>query len=410
MKNILLSLALLGGFTAHAAINLPTVEQAKETAKQKGKPALILWHGSDWLPKATTDKLELAFNELRAAQPDVVLGQYDDTLGQERGARQKVLPVTEYDLPAAVMIAADGTYITTLPKNQLTNPDKLKKATAEALALTKKFTALRQTAKSTKGTEAATSAGKALCLVPYTTIQRYRELIDIINKQDPDNKTGYRDAFCYGHEAVWKMLDGILNANGKKGKERDFAGAIARTEQALKSDVLPKEARQMWLAAQSYTLRARMDAHNEKDNAPLLALYKRIVKLGAETDYGRGAAFFLNYYTPGAKVVIERDYYDHHSYAFEVEKEWHIDVTPHIGAPGQYEFCICKPKSGLKARNFRLYCNGKLLQTIAAEGCSAVFTVSQKPPFHVRYEVRVDVTCTNRALNAKGYISMTPKS
>lgn len=409
MKYSILSLILMSGLASAAIDCLPAVGEAKEQAKKATKPALILWHGSDWLPKGTTKALTTSWQKLHEAGLPVVLGQFDDTTGLERELRLKVLPVAEYDLPAAVMLLPDGSYYTTLTKDQICTPDSLKKATGQALAEMAEFQKLRAKAQSTPGVEGARAAGQALLLRPYGQIHRHKDLTDIIRKKDPKNETGYLDAFCATHEAVWKELNGILEANGKKGKNRDFAGAIARTEKALQCPDMPAEARQMWLSAQSYVMRDRIYTMGEKDFSELLALYKRIEALGPETDYGRGAAFFQRYHTEGEEITIPYNYYDHRMVAYDVKKVWVKEITADIQGPGTYVFELLPESRGkMKVRNYRLYMNGQLIQTVDKEGMAAELTIPEHPKYSC-FEVRADVTAQHMNLDITGRIRVRKK-
>lgn len=407
-----LALGTLAPAPADAALSLPNVKDAQEQAKKADKPVLILWHGSDWMG-AAGGKLCAAWEKLKAAENlPVVLGQYDDTLGQERGARGKVLCVTEYNLPAAVLLLPDGTFYASYTGKRVRTAEAMMKTLTEGQADLQKFRQLVDKARSSKGEEAAKAAGDAMRLMSFEDARRCTALQDIIKREDPQNKTGYKEIFLQRHDVVINDLKAVMEFGGKNGKNRDFAGAEAAARKVLSRSDLTKEARQRYLAALAYVQREKFNELGNNDWKDFLKTCAEIVKVDPKTDYAEGARFFIDYYDTKKPCIITSDYYDSRVMPKFFDKPWHVDVSASMDGPGTYEFTLKPyPKSNmnLETRDFSLTVNGKVVARVPGKveyGKPVSFPNVSAVPAKAKVEVRCTVRCNDGGLGCIGRIEM----
>lgn len=418
MNHLFTFVLALGAFVpapAVAALSLPSVKDAQEQAKKADKPVLILWHGSDWMGEAG-DKLCAEWEKLKAAESlPVVLGQYDDTLGQERGARSKALCVTEYNLPAAVLLLPDGTFYASYTGKRVRTAEAMLKTLAEDRDDLQKFRRLVEKARKSKGEEAARAAGDALRLMRFEDARRCAALQDIIKREDPQNKTGCKELFLQRHDAVINELKAVMEAGGKGGKNRDFAGAEAAARKVLSRSDLTKEARQRYLAALAYVQREKFNEFGNNDWKDFLKTCAEIVKVDPKTDYAAGARFFIDYYDTQKPCIITSDYYDSRVMPKFFDKPWHVDVTASMDGPGSYEFTLKPyPKSNMKleTRDFSLTVNGKEVARVSGKveyGKPVTFSNVPAVPAKAKVEVRCTVRCNDGGLGCIGRIEMKKK-
>ena len=117
MKTSLLTLSFLLAAAVpgmSATVPFPDVPATKQQAKAEGKPALILWYGSDWVPQVESLCQDWAKLSACSDMP-VVFGQYDEKTGLDGELRKKTLPLERYNLPTAVLLAPDGAFMATFP-------------------------------------------------------------------------------------------------------------------------------------------------------------------------------------------------------------------------------------------------------------------------------------------------------
>lgn len=418
MKNTLIATALAFGMLSlaqAASLSFPDVAAAKTAAKEQNKPALVIWHGADWLPG--TDKLCAEWNKLAAAGLPVILGQYDDRLGQESGVRNKMLPIECYNLPTAVLLTRDGSYMVSFPPAVAKNAAALTAAVKPLIAAEKKFSALLQEARSSRGVAAATAAGKALDLLPIDCAMRQRELTDMINKQDPADETGYRSLYCLEHMGMFREINLLLKggADGDlKGDARDFAAAEAYVRKTLANKKLKGERRQQWLAGLYYVQKEKMLASKSDDRSALLATLKEIVAISPKTLTGRGAAKYYNYWNPDNFYTIADHYYEGGDMTFRFEKEWHVDVTSDLAGAGEYTFSLVPIYNGaMISRDYRLVVNGKeVAKAKDADANKNTKTVTFDVPAVApgsKVEVYLRTQCNDGWLGCSGRIEMKKK-
>lgn len=402
-----------------ATLPFPDVEAAKEQAKQTGKPALIVWYGSDWQPNVAS--FVRAWQQASAKQAGTyVFGQFDEQLGQERD-RNKVLPIEHFNLPAAILLAPNGSYMAELSGQRLGQAGEALKKLAPLAATAGKFAELVEKAKGENGAAAVRTAAQALSMLPINDAMRHKELVSIINKFDPQDTSGYRAQFCLDHLGMYAEINGILKG-GKEGKlsgrERKFDEAEAYVRKVLAYSVLKgAERRQQWLAGLSYVQRERMlstTTPENRDVSPLLATFREIIKLDPNSQYAVGAAKFLHYWDPKTVNIIEGGYYTRRDQTLGFEKDWLIDVTKDIEGPGTYVFSLVPVETGsMVSRNFRLLVNGKeVAKANVPETTNTKSVEFVVPPVAkgAKVQVRLTAKCNDGWMEASGFIRMEKKN
>ncbi len=355
-----------------ATASFPDVPQVKQQAKSDNKPALILWYGSDWMQNCSS--VVDAWEKLAAeGRLPVVFGQYNDKTGQKSDERRKVqdqMGIEQYDLPAAVLLAPDGTLMAAWNGKDVRQPKRLVKSVTELASKAPQFVKLVAAARDRGGKEGAQAAGEALKLIPYSNARRHKELTKIINQKDPNNETGMRALFAMDHQAMYKEINNKLNG-GPDGKLKDgarkFADAERYVQDTVKKSAIDKdskaltETRQQWLAGLAYVYREKFKAtKSEADRKLLLKALADCVKLNPKSQYGVGAAKYHHYWDPDSFTVIENMFYNPGDQTHNFEKDWHVIVTKSIDGPGTYVFELVPRENGrLITRNFRLAINGK---------------------------------------------------
>lgn len=421
MKNILLTNLLmpLAALSVQAAtLTYPDVEQAREQAKQAGKPAVIIWYGSDW--QQGIDAFVKDWQAVGTRHGNTcVFGTFDEKLGQERD-RNKVLPIEHFNLPAVVLLAPDGSYMTELSGERLGNAaDAMKKLTPLAAKATE-FAALVEKARSSKGRESVAAAAQALAMLPMVDAMKQKELKKIINSQDPNDESGYRAQFCMDHLDMYREIQGILKGGkeGKlSGKERDFDAAEAYVRKVLNSRQLNgKDRRQQWLAGLSYVQRERIlstTTPQNRDVTPLLNTFREIVKLDPDSQLAIGAAKFLHYWDPNTFNTVKNGYYTRGHQTLGFEKDWHVDVTSSYKGPGTYTFSLVPVEKGnMSSRNFRVAVNGKVVSKADLPEDKNTKTVELNVPTlpeGATLEVWLTAQCYDGWMEATGFIRMEKK-
>lgn len=423
MKRILLSALLLSATllpATAATLNLPDVPAARQQAATAKKPIIIIWYGSDWQPG-----VDAFVSDWQAAATrhsgSYVFGQFNDCLGLEGDTRNKVLPIEHFNLPAVILLAPDGSFMSVLSGENLPSSaeDAVKKL-APLAARAADFATLAEKARTSTGTAAAQAAAQALSMLPISDAMRQKELKNIINRQDPQNTTGYRAQFCLDHLGMYDEINAILKGGreGKlSGKDRRFDEAEAYVRGVLNSPQLSAdERRQQWLSGLSYVIRERILSTTTPENRnvePLLAVFREIIAINPENQYGKGAAAFLHYWDPSTYNTITNGYYTRGHQTLNFEKDWHVDVTSSIQGPGTYVFSLVPVENGrLICRNYRLAVNGNVVATAAIPPTQDTKSVElQVPtiPQGATVEVWLTAKCTDGWMEASGFIRMEKK-
>ncbi len=403
---------------AHPLAFLDNME-ARAKAKAEGNPVLILWHGSDWLPTAGTVVKE--WNKLAKKNLPVVLGQIDERVGAvpSLDERKKLLPCGEFhNLPVAVLLAPDETLLDVYTGKKVQNAAAMEKAVKRTLERMPKFMELVKKAESSEGLEGARAAAEALAILPYEVAIRSGKLKGILNKKDPNHETLLRYLYCMDHIGMYGEINAVLNggkgAGAKfKGAERKFDEGIAFVQKVLRAGKLNVELNQQWNSGLAYVYREKYRATKEPAlRKKVVDIYRKVVKMDADSEYGKGAARWADYWDESVPYVFEEPYYDSGEMTTDFEKEWRVNVSKQVDSPGTYCFSFEIYKNGrMTTKGFQLYANGKHV-------CDAVEPAEQdtkKVTFNVpralkgRVEVRFKAQCFDGWFGCAGVMHMQKK-
>lgn len=420
-KSLFTLLVLMSSFAVADAANsckLPTVPEAKEQAKTQNQPIVILRHGSDWLhDDADVCRKWQKIIDQKELSGKAIYGQFDDVTGQTGDERKKILPVECFNMPEAVIMAPDGTLMAVLNTKMMRGKEApITKVIGKMIEICPEFCQLVEKARSTDGIEGAKAAGQALDLLYARDAVRCRALIDIINKKDPKDTTGYRSQYGLEHMGMYKEINAILKGGPEgqlKDAERKFDDAIKYVEKVLKNKRLKGERRQQWLCGLAYAHRERIRSTKGTDWTPCLKALKEAVDINPDNEIGIGAAKYHKYLDPDSYYVIKNDFYEGSDQTLHFEKEWRMDVTHHIKGPGTYTFSLVPCSNGrLDTRDFRVYINGKLADQIDDDKKitkTVDFDLSSLPSGKAKVEVRLRATCRDGWFGCSGHIKMEKK-
>lgn len=368
MKYTSLLLALGLCMNASAALNAPDVPAAREQAAAAGKPALIIWHGSDWMHNAPA--LHNQWQQLDK-NDQFILGQFDEKAekAENKPGRGSVLGLEMYNLPVGVLLSKDGSFMACYDAATMTAPgnEKLLAAVGKTLQQHERFCELAAQARAATGIPAAQAAGQALSLLTVEDAMRQRELCGIINNQDPKDETGYRSLYALEHMGMYREINACLKG-GPEGKlteaDRDFDTAEAYVRATIAKGMLSGERLQQWLAGLAWVQRERMLATKSTDRAALLETFKRIIDIDADSQYGIGAEKLYSYWDPASIYTIEDYYFDSRDLCVHADKEWRINITSAVDGHGRYTISLHQQEGGdLITRNYRLLINGQVVET-----------------------------------------------
>lgn len=416
MKMTLLAALMLAASPLLPAEGLayPGVEAARQTAQKENKPALIIWHGSDWLPGG--EALCREWSRLAGADLPVVLGQFDEKTGLGHQVRAKLMPVEIYNLPVALLLAPDGTLMAIYDGKTVRSAERLSKAVKRSLRALPQFTELLEQGRRTEGVEGARLLGRALDLLDKDDAVRCKPVVEQIRKKDPEDASGYLAAYAMGHMDMYGQINKRLNgADGKlKGAARDFDAAEAYVKGVLARKSLSRMRRQQWTAGLAYIERERMLAQNKiQDRAArkaLTATLRSIVKMDPKSEYGKGAAFYADYWDPDTFITVDSGFYDSCHQTHNFEKDWHVRVTDQVTKPGLYRFTLVPRNNGrMVTRNYRLAINGKVVGQASIPPEQNTKSVELRVPRAgkgSRIEVWLTAECRDGWLGCSGEVKM----
>lgn len=399
MKYTSLILALGLGMQASAALVAPHVTEAKEQAARDGKPALIIWHGSDWIHNA--EALQQQWQQLDANN-SFVLGQFDDKAAKDadKPERNKVLSIETFNLPIGVLLAKDGSFMARydVPTMTATGNSQLLNAVQQTLQHHDRFCELVAQARAATGVAAAQAAGQALSLLKIEDAMMQRELCNIINTQDPKDETGYRSLFVLEHMGMYREIRACLQG-GPEGKldgaERDFDAAEAYVRATIAKGMLQGERLQQWLSGLAFIQRERMLSTQSTDRSALLSTFKQVIDVNPNSQYGIGARSWYNYWNPDSIYIIEDYHFDGEDLCIHGEKEWRINITSELSGEGRYTISLEQIDGGdLTTRNYRLLINGKVVAS-AGNPDESIKSVSFDIP-EITANDKVEIQLTTR--------------
>lgn len=392
--------------------------EARARAKAEGRPSLILWYGSDWMPDAS--KLVSEWNKLEKKNLPVVLGQIDERVGTvpELNEREKLLPIGAFmNLPVAVLLAPDETLLGIYTGKTVKSAAAMEKAVSRTLARMPQYMKLVEQARSAEGPEGARAAADALAMMPYEDAIRNRQLKDILNRKDPNHETLCRYLYCMDHMGMYDEINAVLNG-GKgadarfKGNERKFGEAAAFVRKVMNARKLNTELEQRWLSGLAYVYREQYKATNEPAlRKKVVDTYRKVVAVDPESEYGKGALRWANYWDESFPYVFDEPYYDSGEMTVGFEKEWRVNVSKSMKGPGSYTFTLVPSasKNGrMTSRGFKLYANGKHVcdADVPADKDTKTVQFSVSRALKGRVEVRFKVQCFDGWFGCAGEMVM----
>ena len=388
-----------------AASPLPFPEnlEARAQAKAEGRPSLIVWYGSDWLPNA--GKVVKEWTKLQQKNLPVVLGQIDERVGTVPNLhdRDKLTPYGAFmNLPVAVLMAPDETLLGIYSGKTVLSAAAMEKAVKSTLKTMPKYMALVEKARNTEGVEGAKAAGEALAMMPYFDACRNRTLKDILNRKDPNHETMYRYLYCMDHMGMFEEINAVLNggkgADAKfKGNDRKFDDAIKFVQKILKSHKMNSDLEQQWNSGLAYVYREKYGV--DKDPAlrkKVVETYRKVVSIDPQSEYGKGAQRWADYWDESVPYVFDQPFYDSGDMTVGFEKEWRVNVSKQVKGPGTYSFTLVPVKTGrMTSKGFQLYANGKLVCDADAPADQDTKSVNFNVPRALKgkIEVRFKVQC-----------------
>ena len=377
--------------------------EARSKAKAEGRPSLIIWYGSDWMPDA--GKIVKEWNKLEKKNLPLVLGQIDEQVGAvpELSKREKLLPVGAFfDLPVAVLLAPDDTLLAIYTGKTVKSAAAMEKAVKRSLERMPKYMALVDKARNTDGIEGAKAAAAALSMMPYTDAMRNHQLKDILKRKDPDNKTMSRYLYCMDHMGMYDEINSVLNG-GKgadaqfKGNDRKFDDAIKFVQKVMKSQKLNTTLEQQWYSGLAYVYREQYGVAKDAGvRKKLVDTYRKVVDIDPESEYGKGARRWADYWDESVPYVFDQPFYDSGDMTVGFEKEWRVNVSKHVKGPGSYSFTLNPIKTGrMTSKGFQLFANGKHVcdADVPADKDTKSVTFNVPRALKGKVEVRFKVQC-----------------
>ena len=404
--------------SAAGVLAVPDAAEARAQAKAAGCPALILWHGSDWVPQA--DKLAVQWNKLAKRRLPVLLGQVDEKQGTApyQHDRDALLPTGSFtNLPVAVLLGADDTLLAIYTGKTVLNAAAMEKALEATLGMVPAYMQQVGLARNTEGVEGARAAARALAMQPLETARRNHELKKILNSKDPGHETLLRYLYGMDHLGMYEEINAVLNG-GKgaearfQGAERQFDAGAGFVNQVLQLPECRGELRQQWMSGLAYVYREQFKASGEQAvRDKVVSVYRQVVEIDPVSEYGRGARRWADYWDDKHPYIFEEPYYSNGDMTAEFEKEWRVNVSSQMKGAGVYSFSLT-PLPGRNGRmtckGFQLYANGQHVCDAAEPADKDARTVTFQVPraLQGRVEVRFRVRCFDGWFECAGEMLM----
>ncbi len=405
--------------SADQVLSLPFLDnqEARAKARAEGCPVLIIWHGSDWLPRAA--ELIKEWRKMEKKNLPLVLGQIDEKLGftPELNEREKLLPVAAFtNLPVAVLLAPDDTLLGIYTGKIVQTAAALENAVQKTLARMPEYMQLVGQARTAEGVQGARAAAQALAMQPYATACRNLQLKDILNRKDPAHETKMRFLYGMDHMGMYDEINAVLNG-GKgadvqfKGSERKFAEAADFALSILALPGLNKTLQQQWTSGLAYIYREQYRQNQDADlRSRLVECYRKVVAIDPESEYGKGAARWARYWDESVPYEFDTLFYDSGDMTIDFEKEWRVDVSKLMKGAGVYTFSLHPYKNGrMSTHGFQLYAGGKHVcdaSGIPADKDTKSVTFRVPAPLKGKVEVRFKARCFDVWFNCSGEMQM----
>lgn len=422
MKTILCAALFATAFNAGAEV-LP-LKEARDLAKEKNKPIVLLVTGSDWLPQAQSVR-KTWINLEKAMADKAVWAIFDETAWITNDeVRKAQFPVEIYNLPEALVMDSQGRLIARVPANSVRKDEKaLSKIIDKKLKICDKQENLLKKAGEVQGVSKAKLIGEALDTMIVTDAVNRNDLLKELKNADPQDETGY--VFKYGLGAMprtpgatddlYKKVGSLLTENGtKKGKDRNFRAAEDFLKEKLKLEVLDVPQKQQLIAALAYVARQECFANGKNEAAwqKMLKYFKEIVKLNPKSEIGKGAQNYIDYYT---KEVHLRGF-DYESVHLRRDfVTWVVDASRFVKKPGVYSIKFVKDGGNdrIAVKNVSFKINDKTVAELPSdkkgkESLEFELTLSEmKSGSHVK--LCMEVKGIGHWLDTFGHIEITKK-
>lgn len=317
MKANWLAASILAGTLAVHAWALPqagSVEAAIPLAREQGRDIMLEFTGKEWCPpcihlrtkiletaefdKAVGDKyvlVEVVFPRL----PEAVAAMPE----AQRNANEKLLAHhhIETGLPTVLLLDAGGRPYAQVAGARITTAEYLK-ALEEAAAVRTVRDAAFERAEGLQGMERAAALAEGLNAVPPHCCDKYPEVVNEINRLDPQNTLGYARVLTrYANlEKQNAELKEIFDRTRGHNRPEEIKQLQAELQAFLKKpDLEPEPAQYAWRSlGDSYAFQRRYREVYEH--------YKRAYEIAPNSRLARRLADTIRHYEKNILPAVER--------------------------------------------------------------------------------------------------------
>ncbi len=410
----------MSGGASAALLPLP---EAQKKAEAEGKPIVLLWSGSDWMPGAAAlhQRWEALSNSHKAP---VVWSLFDETTKTTpEELKAAGLPVEVWNLPTVLVMTPQKKLVAQFPPAVASNPVLAAQKVEKAASIARQQGELLKKADAATGSDKAKLIGAALDAMELHDAVSRKDLIDALAKADPHDETGYVFKYSLGAmpktpgalSQLYKKVNELMTDKGKRrGKDRDFAAADRFLAESLASTVLDVPQKQQLLAARAYVAREQFRSQgNAGVKNEMLSFFREIYRLDHKSELGKGARGYIEYYTK--PIVLDGIDFDSVHLRREF-RPWTINASRYVTSPGTYE--IKRVQDGgsdsVSVRNARIIVDGKLAAELPAEQKgkdrdSFELTLPSLKPGS-RVQIEMDARGNGHWLSAWGHIEINKKN
>ncbi|MDO4551615.1 MAG: PA14 domain-containing protein [Planctomycetia bacterium] len=343
MKRVLL-LSLLLCFTEVLCAETPSSD-LRQRAAAENRPILIYYHGSDWCVSGETALKVWESSELqKSLQEEYLTGTFDIPQEETESVKAANAPVQSLKVPinqfpAMAMYTPQGECFAiwgNIPYN--ITPKRWQLKVRQISQVWKKALPLKEKALSGSGESAVNSAAEFFqMLIPLSSLghlrsdRGFKSVWQVMEKQDPDDKTGWRRFFNFSFQRYGNKVSEFRNNNNfTEGEEY-----IQQEQNDPRNDKLTVEQKQV-LELLPFVL-YRQDPERREEHIQLL---KKVVLMDSTTRWGIGAAGWLKEWGEESPVKLRT--------LEELMEDMFSPLTERT--PGANKALLAKEFSGL--RNF----------------------------------------------------------